>query len=172
MDARIDFDDRRFDELLARLSLQSGGRLRPAFAEIGQLLKASTQQRFRDQHGPNRSPWRRVRRGGQALRLSGRLRNSIQYRADDRSVEVGTNVVYAKAHQFGLDEQQAVKPHTRLVTKVFGRALRFPVYGFVRGHTRHMRIWARPFLGFSDTDIEDIEAVVLDRLDRLFQGRS
>lgn len=50
---------------------------------MGRYLKTSTQLRFRDQEDPEGRPWRPSQRvaahGGQTLRLSGRLRNSIAY---------------------------------------------------------------------------------------------
>lgn len=50
---------------------------------MGRYLKTSTQLRFRDQEDPEGRPWRPSQRvalhGGQTLRLSGRLRNSITY---------------------------------------------------------------------------------------------
>lgn len=52
---------------------------RDAMTEVGRYLKSSTQLRFRAQRGPDGSAWKPTRRGGQVLRLSGRLRNSIAY---------------------------------------------------------------------------------------------
>lgn len=50
---------------------------------MGRYLKTATQLRFRDQEDPEGRPWRPSQRaalhGGQTLRLSGRLRNSITY---------------------------------------------------------------------------------------------
>lgn len=171
MDARIELDEKKITEALARLNMLNGSKARPAMVEIGRTLKASTQMRFRDQRGPNNSTWHKVRRGGQALRLTGRLRNSIEYVATVRDVSVGTNVVYAKAHQFGLNEDQTVKPHTRLVQKAFGKALRFGIYANVGSHKRSMRIWARPFLGFSQADKDDILEILGEHIQRLASGQ-
>lgn len=160
MDARIELNEQAVARALASANLESAGRMRPAFADIATRLLASTQQRFRDQRGPDGSPWRKVRRGGQALRKSGRLRNSIKRAFDDRSAEVGTNLVYAKVHQFGFNGDVAVSEHPRRIKKAFGRRLRFAVWQTVRAHQRHMRVWGRPYLGFSDAD----EAGVLEAL--------
>lgn len=50
---------------------------------IGRYLKTSTQLRFRAQKGPDGQAWppsqRVIARGGQTLRLTSRLRNSITY---------------------------------------------------------------------------------------------
>lgn len=52
---------------------------------IGRYLKTSTQLRFRAQKGPDGKAWPPSQRaraeGGQTLRLTGRLRNSITYRS-------------------------------------------------------------------------------------------
>lgn len=168
MNPSIELSNARINAMMRQLHGAGRGALRPAMQEIGALGKTSTQMRFREQRGPDGSPWRRVRRGGQALRLTGRLRNSITYRADDKSVAIGTSVVYARPHQLGVnDPAQPVKGHVRIMRKVFGRDLRFPVAGTVRPFTRHMRLWARPFLGWSDDDIEDIFDVLRRHLERL-----
>lgn len=52
---------------------------RDAMTEVGRYLKTSTQLRFRAQRGPDGTAWKPTHRGGQVLRLSGRLRNSITY---------------------------------------------------------------------------------------------
>ncbi len=167
MDARIDVDDEKITQALARLRTLSRGNAAPAMREIGRVLKTSTQFRFRDQRGPNNSPWHKVRRGGQALRLTGRLRDSIEYVVARNEVSVGTNVVYAKTHQFGINDEQTVKSHIRVVEKAFGKKLKFGVNATVKQHTRRMRIWARPFLGFSDNDKEDILDILSEHIQRL-----
>ncbi len=48
---------------------------------IGRYFKTSVQLRFRAQAAPDGTRWRPTQRGGQILRLTGRLRNSITYRA-------------------------------------------------------------------------------------------
>lgn len=50
-----------------------------AMTEVMRYLKTSTQLRFRDQQGPDGARWRPTLRGGQILRLTARLRNSITY---------------------------------------------------------------------------------------------
>lgn len=50
---------------------------------IGRYFKTSTQLRFRAQQGPDGKPWQKSKRvlarGGQTLRLTSRLRNSVTY---------------------------------------------------------------------------------------------
>lgn len=52
---------------------------RDAMTEVGRYLKTSTQLRFRAKKGPDGAGWKPTLRGGQILRLSGRLRNSLTY---------------------------------------------------------------------------------------------
>lgn len=53
---------------------------RDVMTDVGRYLKTSTQLRFRAQRGPDGAGWKPTHRGGQVLRLSGRLRNSIAYK--------------------------------------------------------------------------------------------
>lgn len=88
--------------------------LSPAMAGIGQVLVTETDLAFRSQKDPWGNAWAKLsavtlarRRKGKGkgsnkiLRDTGRLANSINYRADKASVSVGTNIVYAATHQFG-----------------------------------------------------------------------
>lgn len=93
---------RRFREQLARV------RFRPLLAAIGNELVTSVSRRFETGTAPDGSRWPESLRarltGGQTLIKSGRLRDSIAETGPQltaRSVEVGTNVVYAAIHQFG-----------------------------------------------------------------------
>lgn len=124
---------------------------------IGETLTASTLQRFDDERGPDGRPWKRSYRaeaeGGQTLTDSARLKNSINYRATDRTVEVGTNVKYAAVHQEGKEIKAKNKS-----------ALRFQIGGRW-ARKKSVRIPARPFLGVSDEDAEEIDAVILEHVE-------
>lgn len=87
--------------LLARLQ-KSVEDLTPAMALVGQTLV----QRVRMSFVRGRSPWGQQwaplkMRDGQPLVDTGRLRDSVVYAAQAKSVTVGTNVQYARTHQFG-----------------------------------------------------------------------
>jgi phage gpG-like protein len=56
---------------------------------------------FRGARDPYGVPWKPNLHGGATLRQSGRLANSFTSAPTARGFEVGTNVLYAKAHQFG-----------------------------------------------------------------------
>ncbi len=83
--------------------LAIGGLDREAYLEIANILKSEMQENFRV--GGRPTPWPasgRVRAfGGQTLRLSGRLMNSLTAFADDTGGGVSTNLVYARIHALG-----------------------------------------------------------------------
>lgn len=87
---------------------------------------------------------------GQVLKTrSGRLRRSINYRmgtGTDPEAFVGTNVVYARPHEFGLSMDQKVREHMRTIKEAWGRPLAKPVRVQVKAHTRHVNTPERSFL--------------------------
>lgn len=121
---------------LQALARATGDRT-PYFKDVGEYLKQSVEQRFREQVDPNRNPWISLsrstekKRNKKILTESKRLRRSIVYRASRDQLELGTNVIYAATHQFG------------------------------RGP-----IPARPFLGFSDADRDEILTLASEHLER------
>jgi phage gpG-like protein len=79
---------------------------------------------------------------GQVLNVrTGRLRRSITPKVEEKDDEivgtVGTNVRYARTHEFGFKGVVQVKAHER---KIKGKPI------MVRAHARNMDIPARPFL--------------------------
>ncbi len=140
--------------------------LTPLMSQIGAYGEESTRYRFESQKGPDGKTWEKSERakakGGQTLVDSGRLRDSITWWADKDSAEWGTNLVYAAAHQFGLDEVVNVGAHTRRITQAFGRPLGFGVYQSVGEFSRNPNIPARPFAGIDDDDEAEIDAIIRD----------
>ena len=103
----VDIDDqatRVYAELAARLGKSKG-----LMDAIGQTLVSSTLRRFKTQTGPDGKLWAPLskatlkQRGAnaKALQASGRLRQSITFRSSSRSVEVGSNLIYAALMQEG-----------------------------------------------------------------------
>lgn len=148
--------------------------------EIGRVLKTSTQLRFRDEEDPSGVAWKpsvrvvdasfRFNFGGQTLSLTRRLRNSISYVSDASSVEVGTNVAYAAAHQFGRQGTEAVDAHVRQIRSVYGRQLKAPIAVQVGAFTRRVNLVARAFLGLSQADRQAVLRVAADHLARASGG--
>lgn len=155
---RLDGDWKRMARALGQL-----GRIdwRDLNEEIGELLVSSVRDRFRRGVGPDGRPWKpsiRARKeGGQTLRDTGLLANSIHYRADSRRVEVGTNDKRARVHQQGMT-----------IRAKRAKALRFQIgeQWFIR---RHVTIPARPFLGISQQDEQDIDEAVQRRIEEALQ---
>lgn len=118
---------------------------RPMMRAIGAMLEASTQQRFQDEAGPDGAAWPSLaaatlrRRDPQApkLRLANHLYDSLSHRAARAEARVGVNRVYGRIHQLG------------------GEAGR-------RG--QRVTIPARPYLGVSDADRQEIAAIARDHL--------
>jgi len=151
---------RRFMETLDRTTLH---------AEIGEQLLLSTDERWVREVAPDGTPWaplspatiesgaKRQRRGRlrpgdvaaysvhkrilQELGTRGGLRGSIVYEAGNDDVRIGSNKVYARAHQRGLGERSNVASRRR-----FGA------------------LPARPFVGVSDDDELAIADVIRDWL--------
>lgn len=153
------------DPIQRRLRAAAGAfsNLRPMLTEIGETVITQTQLRFVDGESPDGSKWaplsavtlarRRKGKGAgsaQPLMDTGRLRNSIAKRVDDKSVFIGTNVIYARTHQFGAAKGSFG------VGKYRTRKGSFPIpWG---------NIPARPFFGFSQDDQTEIIGIIQRRI--------
>lgn len=118
---------------------------RPMLKDIGQNLEASAKLRFRDSVDPDGKKWaprseatKAILRsmgklGPRILVVDGFLRKSISYSYDDKEVNVGTNVEYAKINQEG---------------------------GFTTFNGRQVEIPQRRFLGISKKDQRVIDDII------------
>lgn len=138
----------KLGEFMRRVERQVGN---PAdlWRDIGDILVHNIQQRIQTGIGTNDKPWQKSWRaqvqGGQTLRDTGRLHNSIFVRINGSKIVVGTNVVYAPLMHFG----GVVRPKN-------GKYLKFktPLGGWVQ--LKSITIPARPFLGISVDDSQEI----------------
>lgn len=126
---------------------------------LAETLRESTLERFKQGRGPSGKRWktsiRAAQSGGKTLIDSTDLRNSIKSSADETGFAVGTNVIYAATHQIGAPK--------RTIRAKKAKVLRFRVNGhFVSKKQVQVSIPARPFLGVSDDDMEEIEAMLED----------
>lgn len=146
--------------------------LTPALDAIGRTIVDSIQTNFEVGGRPAWPPLkpatvaRKRRHPDKILIESETLKDSITHRVTGpRSVEVGTNVVYAPAHQFGLKGQVEVPAHTRRahMRQTKRGAVRVRAHE-VRAHQREMNLPARPFVVLQPEDIEEIRAIVSDFL--------
>jgi phage virion morphogenesis protein len=70
---------------------------------IGRAVHTDTMMRFRAGKAPDGTPWLALKtRQGQPLRDTGRLQRSITWESNASSATIGTNVVYARAHNVGV----------------------------------------------------------------------
>lgn len=105
--------------------------------DLGETLLTGTMQRWKRGVDPTGRPWKPSKKPrGRTLVDNRTLQNSITYRAEPDKVLVGTNVVYARIHQYG---------------------------GFA-GRGRKVKIPARPYLGVSHDDLEEMQAIVEDTI--------
>lgn len=134
-----------------------------AMATIGEGLRESTIRRFDTSTSPEGKKWKtsiRVReKGGKTLIKTAKMRNSIHTEYDDTGMAVGTNSIKATTHQFG-DKGRVIRPKKK-------GALRFKINGqWVMAKKVTVNIPARPFLGISEEDEEEIRSV----LDAMMKG--
>lgn len=125
--------------------------LRPVLLKIGEIVQKSTEDRLNSGKNvdPTGKPWvtlqpwyqkAKKKRQNQILSLEGHLADSITHDViDGHTAVVGTNVPYAAIHQFG---------------GLVGKGSPFA----------GKEIKARPFLGISNDDKENILDAVLDHM--------
>jgi phage virion morphogenesis protein len=156
--------EHRLAYILSRL-----GNLEPLMQDIGAQLESSTADNFKGEHSPAGVPWKKsvraIRDGGKTLQNSRRLALSIVSRTSDASVEVGTNVIYARRHNQGFSGTEQIAAHRRVMTQVFGIKLKEPKTVNVKAFSRKGNTPQRQFLGLGPHDAADIEALAATYLD-------
>jgi len=125
---------------------------------IGRLVQEQTRRRIQDEKtSPQGAAWKANRQGTSILLASGELSRSIDYRAGEDSVQVGTGIVYGRIHQQG-----------GTITPKNARALFFRV-GNRLIQTSKVEMPARPYLGVSADNQTEIVEAAEDWLGRLLQ---
>lgn len=141
---------------------QFGGDPQPLLADIAFLGENSTRARFRSQTGPDGARWKPSLRaqltGGKTLTRDGHLGDSVGSYVNDKSAVWGVNRLYAAIHQFG-----------GTIRAKGARGLRFAIPGIGWRTVPQVSIPARPFLGLSDSDRQDILDLVNDHLSHLMR---
>ena len=129
--------------------------------EIGEALVSSTRQRFRTETGPDGRKWPKSQRAakeqGLTLTDTARLKNSINARAQADGVEVGTNLIYAGVMQGDDGKDVTIKAKRK-------KYLRFRSGGSW-AMKKAVTIPARPFIGISQADVEEIREILNDRIE-------
>lgn len=141
----------------------------PVMREIGEIVRESVMQNFREGRSPEGDAWKPSRRAqrerGKTLIDRAILRNSIHVQAGPDWVSVGTPDVRATTHQFGAPAGSfgtvtaIVKAHIRTSRK--GNEYT------VKQHSRKQALpWgdipARTFLGIREEDWPDIKDALID----------
>lgn len=146
-------------KLLSRMKALSNLDKKSLNEALAEGLRESTLERFKQSRAPSGKRWktsiRAAESGGKTLIDTAQLRNSIKSAADESGLAVGTNVVHAATHQIGVSN--------RTIRAKTAKGLRFRVNGhFVTKQQVQVSIPARPFLGVSDDDMDEIKATVED----------
>lgn len=147
-------DDKRLRKYLDKLQ---GVDTAEVCSVLAEQTRTSIELRFKTGKDPEGNKWqpsKRVRtEGGQTLVRTSMLKNSIQSKSAPEGFAVGTNLKYAATHQKGAKDR-VIRPKKKKV-------LRFPINGTFRSAKEvHVDIPARPFLGFSEQDLQDFQDTV------------
>jgi len=147
--ASIELDYRIQDKEVIRAFKRlekAGADTEPLFADIGEHLIISHDERFGDQESPTGEPWeplnekyrlRKKKNQDKILILDSYLRDLLAYNAGNGALEFGTPSIYGATHQFG-DEDRGIP--------------------------------ARPFLGVSGSDETEIQHITLDYVKQALLG--
>lgn len=153
---------RQLAELAERL-----GSLKTPLTDIAEYLHQATDDRFRQQVGPDGSPWAPLspstlarKKGGRILRESGDLQDTLRHQVSDDELLFGTDRPYGAIHQFGGKIEHAARSQ-----QVYFRQGKDGSVGnrFVKKNRSNFAQWvsrgasvteipARPYLGLSAGD--------------------
>jgi phage virion morphogenesis protein len=130
-----------------------GQDLRPVLADFGEILIESTQRRFAEGKAPDGTAWAPLKsRQGSPLLDTGTMRDQIASEVGPDFVQIVASAKQASWHQFGTDPF-VILPKSR-------QALAWPGGPGPRKRVNHPGLPPRPFLGLSDEDRAQMDAVV------------
>lgn len=149
----IQVDDENARKALAELARLIDNQ-EPALRDIGAYLERSHDERFAAGEAPDGSKWAPLSESYRAIKpqhrdkvlvLEGHLRDSLHYQIEGDGLLFGTDRVYGAVHQFDAEKGS------------FGTTKRgSPIpWGDIP---------ARPFLGLSDADREEIAAILEEHI--------
>ncbi|MDR2024028.1 MAG: phage virion morphogenesis protein [Hungatella sp.] len=134
-------------------------------AALAESVRESTLERFTTEKDPEGKKWktsiRVAQNGGKTLTKSAIMKNSIKGKSDASGFAVGTNTIYASTHQLGAKGRRITiraKTPKGLVFKIGDRWIR------KKQVTVKVKIPARPFLGLSEDDLQEIKGTIEDFL--------
>ena len=159
------------------------GDFTPAMRATAEFLLNRTEESFAREAAPDGTPWKplapstqrerqRLGKDGPILQRDRNLLNSLDSSYDGRSAAVGTNLIYARIHQFGGEIQQSGRQQVlafaarggRFASRASTRRRRAGAVrvSFAEISARTISIPARPFLGAAPGD----ENALLDIVER------
>ena len=153
VNVKVDGDVQRLMKRLGRIAGVDKAGINNTIAEG---LRTSTIERFQAEKSPEEKKWKQSIRareeGGKTLTKSTALRSSIRSEASADGLAIGTNDIRAATHQFG---------DPRIIKAKRKKALRFRINGrWVSKKEVKVTIPARPFLGVSEEDEEEIKKLL------------
>ncbi len=147
LDVAIDF--------AARLENEQLGELRDS---VGVLIEGQTKRRIRDEKtSPDGSPWPDNGRDNPIMVESGALADSIFSSVSGEEIQIGTPLIYGAQRHFGGIIKAKNAP--RLVFSISGKTVAVP----------QVEQLARPFLGLSSENSDELEMMLADYLGGLVQ---
>lgn len=179
-------EDGPVDEMLGRIAATASGT--PAVRHaIGAHFVFSTQRNIELEKGPGGVPWQRLsprtaeHRVGRSrkrgflhmlrVKPSAGLYATISYQALADGVEWGSHLRYARIHQLGGTIDQPGRETQVSLKNIRKKGNRFTVFGAKGSTTRVAKIAghkvvipARPYLGVSIYDSEEVSRIVVDHL--------
>lgn len=160
---------------------QGMGDMKILLADIGEYLLRTHMQRFKTQTAPDGTPWRALspaykkskkKNKDRILFLDGYLANTLRYQIDNDELRLGTNRPYGAIHQFGGEINIAARTRTLFFKRkgngVGNRFVKKKNSDFAQdaqGKAYKINITARPFLGTSDADNQEILNIIIDHLE-------
>ena len=118
-----------------------------------QFTRGGRRQTTTPKQGRESAAFQRFSAGKKILTDSGRLQNSISYRASGRSLVIGTNLIYARIHQEG-----------GVIKAKRARALMIPLGNGRVIFRKRVVIPARPYLLIKPQDPTDIGEAITDSI--------
>lgn len=151
-----------FDKALFRAGRRLGN-TQALMGSVGEALVSGTLKRFDDEEDPTGKKWkpsaRAAVKGGKTLDKEGHLKDSIDYSATPDKVMVGSNLPYARIHQLG----GTIRPKK-------GKYLKFKGLDGKDVFVKEVMIPARPYLGVSSEDMEEVRETMADFLKGAFKA--
>lgn len=151
--------------------VEGESKLRDFFSKVPRMVRAALRKEM-DRIGILLAARMKEKLSGNVLKVrTGRLRRSITSQGREGpagyEVNVGTNVVYAAAHEYGYQGSVMVPSHLRLVRKAWGRPVRNPTRHMVRAHAMRMRL---PERSFARSALKEMEGKISDDLRRVLEA--